>query len=183
MEDLSLHILDIVENSIKASATLVSINIEEDLAADLLSVEIGDNGSGIVGRNIEDALDPFFTSRTERKVGLGLPLLAQSAMEAEGSISIRPASPTGTNVRASFRHSHIDRKPLGNIIETLMVLIAGNPSTDFLFTYRKAGTSYSFDTRLIRAELEGIPINAPSVLSFIRGYLKELLAGTGLKGV
>jgi len=171
MEDISLHILDIAENSIGADATLVTISISEDTAKDLFSVEIEDNGRGIPEDIRSNVLDPFCTTRTTRKVGLGLSLLAQAAKETGGDISVRPANTSGTTVTATFRKSHIDMKPLGNISETLVVLIAGNPQIDFLFTYKKNNNAFSLDTREIKKELDGVPINSSDVLSFLRDYL------------
>jgi hypothetical protein len=175
MEDISLHILDIAENSIGADATLITISISEDTDKDLFFVEIEDNGRGIPEDIRSRVLDPFCTTRTTRKVGLGLPLLAQAARETGGDISVRPGSTSGTIVTATFKKSHIDMKPLGNIAETLVVLIAGNPQTDFLFTYNKNSSSFSLDTRRVKEELEGVPINSSPVLSFLRDYLDASL--------
>ena len=171
MEDISLHILDIAENSIGAEATLITISISEDTDKDLFLVEIEDNGRGIPEDMRSNVLDPFCTTRTTRKVGLGLSLLAQAARETGGDISVRPASTSGTIVAATFRKSHIDMKPIGNISETLVVLIAGNPQIDFLFTYKKNSNAFSLDTREIKKELDGVPINSSAVLSFLRDYL------------
>jgi len=112
MQDLSLHILDIIENSINAGAKRVEIMINEDLEKDILSIEIKDNGEGIDRETLEKVLDPFYTTRTTRRVGLGLSLLSQSAKEAEGDISIKSEKGVGTAVHAYFKHSHIDRRPL-----------------------------------------------------------------------
>lgn len=177
MEDISLHILDIAENSIGAGATLIKISIIEDSKNDLLLVEIEDNGKGIHEELIKKVLDPFYTTRTTRKVGLGLSLLAQSAKEADGDMSIKSEKDAGTVVSAYFKHSHIDRKPLGNIADTMLVLITGNPDRDFLFTYRKDDFEYMLDTREIKRELDGIPVNVPAVLSAIRKDLQESLTG------
>lgn len=175
MEDISLHILDIAENSISADATLIKISISEDTAKDLFSVEIEDNGRGIPEDMMSKVLDPFCTTRTTRKVGLGLPLLAQAARETGGDIYVRPGSTSGTIVTANFKKSHIDMKPLGNIAETLVVLIAGNPHVDFMFTYTKNSNVFSLDTRRIKNELDGVPINSSPVLSFLRDYIKKSL--------
>ena len=175
MEDISLHILDIAENSVSAGATLIKITISVDLQKDLFSVEIEDNGKGIPEDIRSKVLDPFVTTRTTRKVGLGLPLLAQSARETGGDISIRSENTVGTIVTASFKQSHIDMKPLGDIAETLVVLIAGNPHVDFLFTYNKNSNAFSLDTREIKKELEGVPVASPHVLSFLRNYLSASL--------
>ena len=175
MEDISLHILDVAENSVSAGATLIKITISEETAKDLFSVEIEDNGKGIPEDIRLKVLDPFVTTRTTRKVGLGLPLLAQAARDTGGDIAVKTVDPSGTIVTATFRQSHIDMKPLGNISETLVVLIAGNPQVDFLFTYTKNGHSFSLDTRRVKEELDGVPINSAPVLSFLREYVQTSL--------
>lgn len=179
MEDISLHILDIAENSIAAGAALVKIRISEDTEKDILSVEIEDNGRGIPEELISKALDPFYTTRTTRNVGFGLSLLAQSAREADGDISIKSKKDTGAVVFAYFRYSHIDRKPLGNIADTFAVLIAGNPDIDFLYEHRRNDKTYSIDTNEIRSELGDVPLNSPEVIVLIRGDVEEGIKGLG----
>jgi anti-sigma regulatory factor (Ser/Thr protein kinase) len=181
MEDISLHILDIAENSINAGATLVTIRISENTGGDIFSVEVRDNGRGIPKEHIEEVLDPFYTTRTTRKIGLGLSLLAQSARETGGNISITSEEKSGTVVTADFKPSHIDMKPLGNIADTMLVLIAGNPEVDFVFSRARDDIEHSFDTRQVREELGGAPINSAPVLSLIRDYLKEILTDTEKK--
>ncbi len=176
MEDISLHILDIAENSVAAGATIIEIEIIEDTAKDSLSIKIKDNGKGIPEELVEKVLDPFYTTRKTRHVGFGLSLLAQSAKETGGDISIKSEENVGTVITASFKHSHIDRRPMGNIADTFLVLIAGNPDIDFVFTYIRDDSDFSLDTRQIRAELDGIPLNFPPAISLIRNYLKESLS-------
>jgi hypothetical protein len=173
MEDISLHILDIAENSVSASATLVRISIIEETTKDLFTVAIEDNGRGMTEEFVQKILDPFCTTRTTRNVGLGLSLLAQSARETGGDILVRSAVNKGTLVTADFKPSHIDMKPLGNIADTVMTLIAGNPQVDFHFSCTKEGKNYSLDTREIRSALEEVPINSSEVLSAIRSDLLE----------
>jgi anti-sigma regulatory factor (Ser/Thr protein kinase) len=168
MEDLSLHILDIAENSIDAGATRVVIMLEEDTEKDLLSLEVRDNGRGMDERTLTMVSDPFFTTKTVRRVGLGLPFLKQASEECEGHFSIASEKGKGTTISVSFRRSHIDRKPLGDMGATLMVLIAGNPSIDFVFHYKKDAYHYHLDTKPIREELSGIPINSPELLRIIK---------------
>ena len=175
MEDISLHILDVAENSIGAGATLIKITISVDTPKDLFSVEIEDNGKGIPEDIRLKVLDPFVTTRTTRRVGLGLPLLAQAARETGGDITVKDVNTSGTIVAATFRQSHIDMKPLGDIAGSMVVLIAGNPQVDFLFTYKKTGRTFSLDTREIKKELDGVPITSPPVLSFLRNYLSTSL--------
>jgi signal transduction histidine kinase len=137
MEDLSLHILDIVRNSIAASAGEVRILIEEDTVKDALSLEVSDNGKGMDAETRKRALDPFFTTKAARRIGLGLPLLAQAAREAGGSIEVDSAPGKWTTVKAVFRLSHPDRKPLGDIQGALGTILAANPELILVFEYRK----------------------------------------------
>jgi len=173
VEDISLHILDIAENSVASGATLITISIVEKTAEDSFIVTIEDNGRGMTEEFVKNVLDPFCTTRTTRKVGLGLALLAQSARETGGNIRIESVPGKGTTVTADFIPSHIDMKPLGNIVDTITTLIAGNPQVDFLFTYIRDTKIYSIDMREIRAALDDVPINSSEVLSAIRGDLME----------
>jgi histidinol phosphatase-like PHP family hydrolase/anti-sigma regulatory factor (Ser/Thr protein kinase) len=137
MQDLSLHILDVVENSISASASRIKILIAEDTPGDRLSLEISDNGKGMDAETRQKVLDPFYTTRSTRRVGLGLALLAQAAREAGGSLEITSQPGQGTTVKATFQLSHPDRKPLGDIAETLGTILAGRPELDLQFEYTR----------------------------------------------
>lgn len=136
-----MHILDIVENSIAVSASKVEVTVTEDLEKDLICVEIKDNGQGMDEETLKRALDPFFTTKSVRRVGLGLPLLAQAARESGGDIEIESRVGEGTRVRATFQHSHPDRKPLGDISETMRILRAGNAGIEFIYKHRKIGNT------------------------------------------
>jgi len=171
MQDLSLHILDVAENGIIAGANLIGITVEEDLKADRLAIEIEDNGRGMESDLVTRALDPFVTTRTTRKVGLGLSLFQQAARAAGGDLTVDSTLGVGTRVRVVMSHSHIDRKPLGNMAETVVTLIEGNPDVDFVFKHRRDGKEYQLDTREIRSELEEIPLNNPEVIRLIRENL------------
>lgn len=173
MEDLSLHILDIVENSIAAGANRVEIRVIEDARKDILSVEIRDNGKGMSEEVLGNAVDPFYTTRTTRRVGLGLSLLSQSAKEAEGNMTIKSKISEGTTIYAYFKHSHIDRKPIGNMAETVIVLIAGNPDIDFLYEHRLNNRAYSIDTKDLREELGDVPLSSPEVIEVIRKDIRN----------
>ncbi|MBN2139200.1 MAG: ATP-binding protein [Sedimentisphaerales bacterium] len=146
MEDISLHILDIVENSIAASAKTIEIMIDEDQAKDLLTIEIKDDGKGMDKQALSKALDPFFTTRQTRRVGLGLSLLAQAARDSDGAFELSSEQGTGTTVRASFRLSHPDCKPMGDIGQTLRVL-AASPAIDIVYEHKRKDSIYRFDTR------------------------------------
>jgi signal transduction histidine kinase len=147
MKDLSLHILDIAENSIRAGAKLVEISIIEDAGEDVLILQIKDNGKGMEKDTMREAADPFFTTKSGKRIGMGIPLLAQASREAGGKFEISSTPETGTSIRTTFRYSHPDRKPLGDISETLKTLIVGNPGVDFFFEHRKGTEVTCFDTR------------------------------------
>jgi signal transduction histidine kinase len=146
VEDLSLHVLDIVENSTRAGATRVDIKITEDYERDLLTIEIGDNGAGMDDDMKAKLLDPFFTTKTTRRVGLGLPLLAQAARDTEGELEINTAPGEGTTVRASFKHSHPDRKPLGDMLLTVKTVVLSNPELVLTYEHRDGDEVYRFST-------------------------------------
>ena len=147
MEDISLHILDIVENSIRALASTVKIRIEENIEKDWLVLEIEDNGKGMDEATVKKALDPFFTTKATRRVGLGIPFLNQAARETGGKLEIVSQAGKKTKVRATFRYSHPDRKPLGNIKETLLVLTAGYPEVDFAYEHKQENRIYRWDSK------------------------------------
>jgi len=149
MEDLSLHILDVAENSIAASAGKIEIRIAEDDANDLLTLEIADDGKGMDEETLKKALDPFFTTRTTRRVGLGLSMLAQAARESGGKMDVSSRPKEGTVVRATFRVSHPDCKPMGDIAETVRTLVVSHPEIDFVFEHDSNGSIYRFDSREI----------------------------------
>jgi len=171
MQDLSLHILDVAENGIAAGADLIRITVEEDIERDRLTIIVEDNGRGMEAEFVSKVLDPFVTTRTTRKVGLGLSLLQQSAGLADGDISVASTPGVGTKVTAFMKHGHIDRKPMGNIPETMVTLIQGNPGVDFVYVHRRNDREYQFDTRELRSELEEVPINQPEVVELIHDNL------------
>ncbi|MDH4027716.1 MAG: ATP-binding protein [Nitrospirota bacterium] len=175
MEDISLHILDIAENCITAQAGRVEIKIAEDTRANLLTVEVNDNGRGMDRELLEHACDPFYTTRTTRRVGLGIPLLAQSARESSGDISVRSEQGKGTWIKATFQYDHIDRRPLGDICQTLIILIMSNPDIDFLYEHRRNDDTYTLDTAELKKELEGVPVNSPEVINFIKNDISAWL--------
>jgi hypothetical protein len=146
MQDLSLHILDVAENGVRAGADLIKITIDENQSADRLTIAIEDNGRGMASGFLAQVLDPFVTTRTTRKVGLGLSLFQQAAREAQGDLKVESDPGQGTKVSVFMSYSHIDRKPMGNMADTLLALIEGNPAVDFV--YRTEGRKrYILDTR------------------------------------
>jgi len=180
VQDLSLHILDISENSLAAGALRVEIRIEEDLQADRMTIEIVDDGCGMDEEMVKRALDPFFTTKTVRSVGLGLPLFAQACRMSNGQLSIQSRPGGGTTVKATFQHSHIDRKPLGNICDTLVTLIVGHPEVDLTYEHRKDGARFSLDTREIKSALGDVPLNAAPVFPVLRSLIRYGLEELGI---
>lgn len=177
MEDLSLHILDIAENSIAAGAKRVDIRIRESRREDLLSIEIADDGSGMKPDMVEKATDPFFTSRTTRRVGLGLPLFEQAARAAGGECRIVSRPGSGTSVTGVFRYSHVDRQPLGDIAGTLLTLVVGNPGMEFTCRRQTDDMDVFFNTAEIEAELRGAPVHSPAGIAAVRKSLERLREG------
>ncbi len=172
VEDISLHILDIAENALRANATRIEIVISSDTKNDLLTVEIGDNGRGMDPDTMAKVRDPFFTTKG-KKTGLGVPLIAQAAEQAGGKLAIESTPGKGTRVTASFQLSHVDRPAVGDIAGTVMTLIAGHPDVDVVYEERRDGVVCRLDTAEIKQELEGMPINEPSVLDALRTLLKR----------
>ncbi|KPK01415.1 MAG: histidine kinase [Nitrospira bacterium SG8_35_4] len=175
MEDLSLHILDIVENSIRAEASIIKIEITEDTRENIFMIRITDNGKGMDEEMRSRINDPFFTTKTCRTVGLGIPFLAQAAKECNGDLQIETRQGEGSSITAVFQHDHIDRKPLGSMEKTMIVLIAANPDIDFMLIHKKNEHSYTLDTADIKKNLEGIPINHPSVIKIIKNDISAWL--------
>ena len=173
MQDLSLHILDVVENSIQAEASRIDIHIVEDEESDLLSITITDNGRGMEQQTLNTVLDPFTTTRTTRRVGLGLPLLAESARRTGGDVTIQSKIGKGTTVEADFQYSNIDRIPIGNMTDTLTTLIIGNPQVDFAYTHKKGENEFTLDSADLKDQLEGVPLSHPEVVKTIRAFLQE----------
>lgn len=178
MRDISLHILDIVDNSLSAGSSLVSVDIKADSVRDNLTIYICDNGSGMSEDMVKGVKSPFVTSRKTRNIGLGIPLFASNCENSGGSLKITSAPGKGTQVLATFALTHIDRPPLGDIAQTMAVLALTNENTDFVLTVSFDEKSFAFDTRIIKQTLDGVPISQPEVGAFIHQLLQE-----GLKQV
>ena len=172
MEDLSFHIFDIVENSLTAGATEIEICIVEDIPKDILTLTIKDNGRGMDREMLENVKDPFMTTRTTRRVGLGISLLEQSTLEADGYLDIISEPGKGTEIKALFKNSHIDRKPVGDIKATLVPLISLNPDINFIYKANYDGIDISIDTREIKTQLEGVSIANPEVIKLIKNLFE-----------
>lgn len=173
MDELSLHILDVAGNSTAAKASLIEITVGEDTLADTLSIEIKDDGCGMTKEFLEDVTSPFTTTRTTRKVGLGLPLFKMAAELTGGEFKIESEVGVGTDVLAVFGLSHIDRAPVGDMAATVSSLVMSAPDVDFVYARRKDGEGYVFDTRQLREQLGEVPLDSPEVIAWITDYIKE----------
>jgi anti-sigma regulatory factor (Ser/Thr protein kinase) len=172
LRELALHILDIAENSISAGASHIRINVEEDLDKDRLTITITDNGKGMNAETLARITDPFITSRTTRKVGLGIPFFKAAAESCEGHFKIQSQPGQGTTVTAEFKRSHIDRMPLGDLAGTLQTLIIGTPDVHWTFDYRINDEVFHFDDEPIKEILDGVPLSDPSVMRYLRDTLR-----------
>ncbi len=173
MTEISLNILDIAQNSVRAGAKLIKICVYADRKKDKLTVIIEDNGSGMTKEQLESVTDPFFTTRTTRKVGLGVSFYKLAAENTGGTFRIDSEFGKGTTVEAVFGLSHIDRMPLGDITATIHSLIILNQNIDFIYTYQFDEKSFTVDTREFSAVLGDVPFDTPEVSKFIHDYLSE----------
>ncbi len=172
MRELSLNIMDVAQNSVAAGASLIIIRAME--RENRLTIEIQDNGKGMTQAQVSQVTDPFFTTRTTRKVGLGVPLFKMQAEMTGGSFSIVSHLGEGTTVKAEFVTSHVDMIPLGDMDATILLLITCNPERDFVYIRAKDGREFTLDTRQLRGVLgEEVPLNTPDVAAWIKEFLQE----------
>lgn len=168
-----MNVLDIAQNSIAAGSTLTRITIAIDTAAKRLIITIADNGKGMDEKTVQQVTDPFYTTRTTRKVGLGLPLFQEAVRATGGELSICSAVGKGTVVEATFTLGHIDLAPLGDLSGTIAGLVQCNPELDFVYQVTSDGESFCMDTRQLRQLLDGVSLATPQVAIFLREYLEE----------
>ena len=174
MQEISLNILDIVQNSIRADAKLIKITIEESPLKDVFSFSVEDDGCGMDEEMLKRVTDPFVTTRTTRKVGLGISLLRSSAQQAGGDIKIESKVGVGTLLRAFFSYSHIDRQPLGDIAAVMMSLISMNPDIDFYYVHRFEDKEFTLDTKELRTIMgEEVSLSELSVAQWIGEYISS----------
>lgn len=173
MTELSLNVLDVAQNSVRANATLIKIIVVADTGEDILTIKIQDNGCGMSPEQVRSVEDPFFTTRTTRKVGLGIPFFKMAAENTGGDLSIASELGIGTVVTAIFGLSHIDRMPLGDMVSTIHMLITYNPTIDFVYQYAIDDRRFVLDTREFREILGDIPFDSPDVSAYIKEYLIE----------
>jgi hypothetical protein len=188
MREIALHLLDIAENSVAAESKNVSIHVHEDVFHDRLTACVIDDGRGMDAATAQHVQDPFYTTRTTRNVGLGIPLLKLAAEMADGSFSLQSDLGKGTWVEAEFRHSHIDRMPLGDLPSTFLTLLIGHSQIDWTFLYRvtdknNKSRDFLFESAELRSELGDISLTEPEVLTFLRGMFEEGIESVALQTV
>lgn len=175
MRELSLHILDIAENGITAGADCIHIWVEEARSGDRLKIVIRDNGKGLPAEKLDKLTDPFVTTRTTRRVGLGLPLLAAAARRCDGDLTVDTKPDEGTEITATFQYSHIDRAPMGDIAATITTLIMGNPDIDFVYTHIIDGNDFSLDTREIKKDMQDLSLTDAVVIHHLTDSIRSSL--------
>ena len=178
MRELSLNVMDIAQNSISAGASLITIEVEEDLTQDLLRISVKDNGRGMTPEQVQNVTDPFYTTRTTRNVGLGVPLFKMEAEMTGGRFTIDSTVGVGTELTAVFHPSSVDMIPLGDINGTMLLLITSNTDRDFLFTrsYKdhNAERDFALHTAEVKEALGGeVELNAPEMVVWLKEYLEE----------
>lgn len=173
MRELSLNILDIAQNSIAAGASLIEIEVAESTEAKELLISISDNGCGMTEEQLTNVLDPFFTTRTTRKVGMGIPLFKLAAEQTGGSLKIESEKGKGTKTSALFRTDSIDFTPLGDVTSTITILISMNTDRDFIYTRKLDSESFELSTVQLKEILEGVSLSEPEVVQWMKDYINE----------
>jgi hypothetical protein len=183
MKTLSLNILDIFQNSIRAKSDLISLEIKESVASDTYMITITDNGTGIPEKILDNVTDPFITTRTKRRMGLGIPLLKYHAELTGGWLKIKSEEEKGTTITASFSNSHIDRQPLGDIAGVLIMMIAANPDIEFLYFHSTDKGDFRFSTLETKKYLETNTLNERELLDNIGTMICENLKEINASGI
>lgn len=173
MNELSLHILDICQNSIKANSKLIQITVDEDILNNKFTIIIEDDGFGMDEATLTQASDPFFTTRSTRKIGLGISFFKMAAEMSDGTFKIESFVNKGTKITAQFAHNHIDRAPLGDIEDTLSILILNEEEIDIYYKHIFNDAIYEFDTRKVREVLDGIPFTEYEVILWIKSNIRQ----------
>ena len=173
MRELSLNVLDVAQNSVAAQAAQIEIEVKRDTAAQTLLIGIYDDGKGMTEEQVRAVRDPFYTTRTTRKVGLGVPLFKMAAEMTGGSLEIESEVGVGTTVRAFFHTDHVDFVPLGDMANTIVTLAAMNEAIRFLYHYEVDGRAFTFDTAEIKAILGDVPMNDPAIMQWMTAYINE----------
>jgi anti-sigma regulatory factor (Ser/Thr protein kinase) len=173
LRELALHILDIAENSISAGASKVEIVVKKDSLNDELWISVKDNGKGMDQELLARVMDPFVTSRTTRKVGLGIPLLKQAAEACNGGLTIDSQPGEGTVITTKFQDSHIDRMPLGNLADTFLGLFFGTPDVNWVLHYQVDDQVFEFDDTEVKQVLDGMPLTDYRVIDYLTNTIQN----------
>lgn len=173
MKDLSMHIMDILQNSTRAKAKDITLEVLEDSKTDTLTIRFIDNGCGMDAETVQKVINPFFTTRTTRKVGLGLPLLKQNTEQTGGSLNIQSEVGKGTTVTAVFGLSHLDRPPMGDLAGTIVLTVSAYPDIHFIFHYKNEKIDYTFDTEEVNEALDGMSIQDPEIVNYLIEMVRE----------
>ena len=173
MRELSLNILDIAQNSISAGASLITIEVNENTVEKTLLIGIYDNGCGMSEEQVKSVIDPFFTTRTTRKVGMGIPLFKMAAEQTGGSLEIKSELGVGTEIQANFKTDSVDFTPLGDVASTIQMLITMNTDRDFVYNLKVNENEFVCDTRELKAILGDVPLDTYEVSQWILEFIKE----------
>ena len=173
MRELSLNILDIAQNSITANASLITVEVAENTVDHSLLIGIYDNGKGMSEEQVRSVIDPFFTTRTTRKVGMGIPLFKMAAEQTGGSLEIKSELGVGTEVRAYFKTDSVDFTPLGDVASTIQMLITMNTDRDFVYKHIVNEKEFVCDTREIKAILGDVPLDTYEVSQWLKDFITE----------
>ena len=174
MKELSMHILDIAQNSIHADSSLVEIEIREKIEKNVLEICVKDDGRGMDAETLAKVTNPFYTSRTTRRVGLGIPMMKFAAENCDGKFEMISEIGRGTILEASFKYDHIDRAPIGNIVDTIVTAVISDIKIDFIYKHWINEKCFTFDTKEIKGILgEEVALNNVDVICWIRDYLRE----------
>ncbi len=173
MKEISMHIMDIIENSVKAEARDIKVEIIESETENIFSLYVEDNGCGMSLDMLEKVRDPFTTSRTTRKVGLGIPMLEQTCIQCNGGLYLESTPGKGTVLKAHMEYNNIDRPPMGDIINSLYLLLIMHPETDFLYIHRFNENEFILDTKEIKEIIDPMPLNDPEIGEWLKSFIEE----------
>jgi anti-sigma regulatory factor (Ser/Thr protein kinase) len=173
MKEISLNILDILQNAIDAGSSAIRLDVAEDTARDALEIEVTDNGKGMDARTAAAALDPFMTTNSKKKVGLGLPLLRDHAQMCDGDLVLSSEPGKGTKVRVWFRRSHIDRMPMGDLAWTVATALSTHQEIEFSYSHRMDDREFSVTSSELREAVDGLPLSSPPVFRGIAEFLQH----------
>jgi len=175
MKDLSMHIMDIMQNSVVAGASLITMEIAESRKDNFWQFSISDDGCGMDANTLAKVTDPYYTSRTTRKVGLGIPLLKQNAERCGGFLNMESEPGKGTTLVSRFELTHLDRPVLGDVPGVIVLTVSAHPEIEFVYTHKTNDGEFVFDTREIKEVLEGMPLSDPKIIRYLREMIEENL--------